>query len=122
MNRYFKKVKYFFGFIFNFFVGGKKFSKNRRNPALFILVFLGFLQRGRKIFYKNPQKSDSQPIRNSVICTKTRDKTPPLRRGRRVQALRSTMRGRVILFFYPPPARTSWCDHSRLPTPPQGRG
>ena len=71
MNRYFKKVKYFFGFIFNFFCGGQFFQKNRRKPALFILNFLGGFcaargKHGQKSQSDSP-KPDSKPIRMTAF-------------------------------------------------------
>ena len=56
MTPYSKKVKYFFGFIFNFFVAGKKFSKNRRKPALFYFgIFFIFLFFCVKKFVERPE-------------------------------------------------------------------
>jgi len=49
MTPYSEKVKYFFDSSLIFFVAPKKFSKNRRKPALFILAFLwDFATRAKK--------------------------------------------------------------------------
>jgi len=50
MTPYSKKVKCFFDLSLIFFVAPKKFSKNRRKPALFILAFWGIFATWAKNF------------------------------------------------------------------------